>query len=163
MGSNKGWLQLSPCLFFFSLSFIFCVKLLNVYRSRAGPYKGNSQWHYCKETKKKRLCFPAVLCQFGELWCLCFSWLIGFTISKTKSVQIFSFEVLYWFRAMVGLSHLKTRSWGPLNRFFFFLHGFLTQISPSLAAAILHPLVIHPRTISYREGHICLSILAWVV
>ena len=86
MGSNKGWLQLSPCLFFSSLSFYFLC-----------------------ETVKHPFCFAAVLCQFGELWYLCFSWLIGFTISKIKSV---SGEVLYWFRAMMGLSHLKIRSWG---------------------------------------------------
>ena len=32
--------------------------------------------------------------------------------SKIKSVQNFSGEVLYWFRAMMGLSHLKIGSWG---------------------------------------------------
>ena len=113
MGSNKGWLQLSPCLFFSSLSFYFLCETVKHPSIKGRPiYKGTSRWHYCKKTKKKPFCFAAVLCQLDKLWCPCFSWLTGFTISKIKSVQNFSGEVHYWFRAMMGLSHLKIKSWG---------------------------------------------------
>ena len=160
------WVQIKgDCNFllvFFSLvcPFIFCVKQLNIHRSRAGPYKGNSRWHYCKKTKKKPFCFAAVLCQFDELWFPCFSWLTGFTISKIKSVQNFSGEVLYWFRAMVGLSHLKIRSWGHWIDYFCSTRLPNTDF-PVVGCCHFAPLVIHPRTPSYREGHICLFNPFW--
>ena len=87
------------------------------------------------------------MCQFGELWYLCFSWLIGFTSSKVKSVQNFSVEVLYWFRATVGLSHLKIRSWGPLNRFF------STRL-PNTDFPVVCCDFVSPGHTSYCQGHI---------
>lgn len=134
MGSNKGWLQLLLVFFSVVCPFIFCVKQLNIHRSRAGPYTGNSRWHNCKKTKKKPFFFAAVLCQFDELWYLCFSWLIGFTSSTIKIVQIFSFEFLYWFRAMVGWKPGVGGHWID-----FFLHGFLTQIFPVFGCHFASP------------------------